>query len=153
MSLIEQNDRHRIFTDDGYRDAHAFKLYVGEVKWDINGEKRRDPACVYLSKSKNFGKNTQFKMEIFNGEIKAGHWPPMDVKYFGKVSDLTFPFSGEVSAERSIAVTKFYFQLGFEVGLYHEGPGFKFTEVWQKHLRAACNDLMGVKQAKAVKAS
>jgi hypothetical protein len=39
------------------------------------------------------------------------------------------------------------------VGLYREGPGFKFTEGWQKHLRAACDDLMEVKQAKAVKAS
>lgn len=73
MSLIKQDDRLRILTKDGYRDAHAFKLYVGEVKWDINREKRRDPACVYLSKSKNFRKNAQFRMEICNGEIKAGH--------------------------------------------------------------------------------
>jgi hypothetical protein len=43
-------------------------------------------------------------------------------------------------------------QFGFEANLYHEDPGFGFSEGWQRHLRAACNDLMDIKQAKVLKA-
>ncbi len=153
MSLIEQNDSHRISTEEGCRDAHAFKLCVGNMKWEIDGEKRRDPAFVYLFKSAFGRKNALFKTEICNGDIKEGHWPPFTTMYFGRVSDLAFPFNGEVNSERRSVVAKFYFKLGFEAGLYSEDPGFQVTETWKKHLRAACDDLLDAKkQAKAVKA-
>jgi hypothetical protein len=146
VSLIEQDDSHLIFSEKGYRDAHAFKLYVGDKKWAIDGKKRLHPAFAYLFKKASKRKDAPFKMQICNGSIGEGHWLPIEAKDFGDVSNLAFPFNGKAPPERRVAVAQFYFQLGFEAGLYRENPGFPFTETWVEHLHAACNDLLDLKR-------
>jgi hypothetical protein len=72
VSLIEQDDSHLIFSEDGYRDAHAFKLYVGNKKWAIDGKKQLYPAFAYLFKKASKRKGAPFKMQICNGSIGEG---------------------------------------------------------------------------------
>jgi hypothetical protein len=124
VSLIPQEENHAIASLEGYRDAHSFKLYVGEKKWDDE----RCPAFVYLFKNKNSKKKESFEMKICRGDNKGLGWEPMPIRSFGDVSDLAYPFNGKVSVGLRIAVAKWYFLLGFEAGLYGEDPGFRVTD-------------------------
>jgi hypothetical protein len=140
VSLVRQTDSTDIKSIDGARFTHPYKLYVGDKKWTLRGERRKDAAYVYLFHSTRSG--GRMKMEINNGETKECQWAPIEMNSFGSVSNLLFPFNGNVSWKQRSAVVKFYFQLGLEAGLYSSDTGFQITEEWKEHLHRACNDLV-----------
>jgi hypothetical protein len=139
ISLVRHPDSTNIKSIDGARFAHPYKLYVGDKKRALRGERRKDAAYVYLFHSTRPG--CRMKTEINNGETKECQWAPIEINSFGSVSNLRFPFHGNFSWKHRSAVVKFYFQLGLEAGLYSSDTGFQITEEWKEHLHRACNDL------------
>lgn len=113
ISLLEQNDSHRIRSHEGVRFAHPFKLYVGEMKWKMDGEKGHDPAYVYLFE----GQRKHMKMMIGSGEA-ACHWQSMDIMYYANLTKLAYLWNEWEGVARFVTVVKFYFTLGRIAGLY-----------------------------------
>ncbi|KAJ4366768.1 hypothetical protein N0V83_007293 [Neocucurbitaria cava] len=136
ISLLEQNDSHRILSHEGVRFAHPFKLYVGAMKWEMDGEKGRDSAYVYLFE----GQRKHMKMLIGSGEAN-GHWEPMDIMYYATLTKLAYPWNEWEGVSRFVAVVKFYFTLGRIAGLYTVDPGFQFAKTWARDLQGACDEL------------
>jgi len=132
VDLVPQNDSHFIQTEDvGLRTAHPFKLYIGES----NGS----PFYVYLFEQ---GRRRQMKIEIDSVDEDGGSFWPVDPQYFGTVQNLAYPFNEWLGASRFLAAVKFYFLLGYRLGLYDKDPGFSVTKSWRNDLQGACNDLI-----------
>lgn len=139
VDLLRQNDSHMIqhaeLTPLTY---HSYKLFIGESHNDL--------WHVYLYRS---GNRRQYTMEITSVDLAdRTHYEPCDTKYYGDVKNLAYPYNTFLGAARFVAVVKWYFTLGFRVGLYDEDPGFLPNITWRRELQGACDELIAEMESK-----
>lgn len=132
VDLIPQDESRFIRTiPHGARKAHPFKLYIGESE----GKSYH----VYLFEQ---AVNGPMKMEIHSVDEEGNCETPLDVKWFGTVKELAFPFNEWLSSSRFTAAVRFYFMLGYKSELYADDPGFAVTKSWIKDMQGACDDII-----------